>query len=214
MARTHTPPGPSYRIVHPPTKPRLGRHYAAEFLVFTLCFSTPRMPLPVESSACTPDRWRARACTHQGRIYLRVRCPHAVTAVSPARTPSWTLPIVIEEKKGKHRLSRMGFYGTLKMIFYKVSRISAGDYPPASPPTHFPSPFIPVGLATPRLSVTRLSRQILPLMRRMRSGVSALRRRRSSLPVHICCSAAVLRRCVKRNRRDLTHGPFFATSSV
>lgn len=34
----HTPPGPSYRIVHPPTEPRLGRHYAAEFLEFTLSF--------------------------------------------------------------------------------------------------------------------------------------------------------------------------------
>lgn len=37
----HTPPGPSYRIVHPPNKPRLGRHYAAEFLVFTLVFFHP-----------------------------------------------------------------------------------------------------------------------------------------------------------------------------
>lgn len=35
----------------------------------------------------------------------------------------------------------MGFYGTLKMIFYKVSRISAGDYPPVSPLTHLPSRF-------------------------------------------------------------------------
>lgn len=209
----HTPPGPSYRIVHPPTKPRLGRHYAAEFLVFTLCFSTPRMPLPVDSSACTPDRWRARACTHQGRIYLRVRCPHAVTAVSPARTPSWTLPIVTEEEKGKHRVSSMGFYGTLKMIFYKVSRISAGDYPPVSPPTHFPSAFIHVGIATPCLSLTRLSRQISPLLRRMRSGVTALRRRRFNCPC-LYCSAAVLRRYVKINRRDLTHSPFFATSSL
>lgn len=30
----------------------------------------------------------------------------------------------------------MGFYGTLKMIFYKVSRICACIEPPVSPPTH------------------------------------------------------------------------------
>lgn len=47
---------PSYRIVHPATKPRLGRHSAAEFLAFTRCFSTPRTSLPVESSACTAER--------------------------------------------------------------------------------------------------------------------------------------------------------------
>ena len=128
------------------------------FSIDAVFFSTPRMPLPAESSACSPDRWRARACTHQGRIYLRVRCPQTVTALSPARTPSWTLPIVSEEEKGKPRVSKMGFYGTLKMIFYKVSRICAGH---SRPP-----------------SLTRLSRQILPLLRRMRSGVTAPRRRR------------------------------------
>ncbi len=46
------------------------------------------MSLPRESTACTPVRWRARACSHQRRrrIYLRVRCPHPVRAISPAHT--------------------------------------------------------------------------------------------------------------------------------
>lgn len=72
----------------------------------------------------------------------------------------------------------MGFYGTLKMIFYKVSRISAGDYPPVSPLTHLPSRFIRVRFPSSCLSLTRLSGQISPLLRRMRSGVTAPRRRR------------------------------------
>lgn len=67
-------------------------------------FSSSQMSLPVESTACTPVRWRARACSHQRRrrIYLRVRCPHTVRAISPPRTQTWTSPIVTEEEKGKH----------------------------------------------------------------------------------------------------------------
>lgn len=96
----HTPPGSSHRIVHPPTESQLSRHDTAD--LFTLFFS--QMSLPGESTACTPVRWRARACSHQRRrrIYLRVRCPHSVRAISPPRTQTWTSPIVTEEGKGKH----------------------------------------------------------------------------------------------------------------
>lgn len=98
----HTPPGSSHRIVHPPTKPQLSRHDTAD--LFTLFFPSSQMSLPGESTACTPVRWRARACSHQRRrrIYLRVRCPHTVRAISPPRTQTWTSPIVTEEEKGKH----------------------------------------------------------------------------------------------------------------
>ena len=62
------------------------------------------MPSPGESTACTPVRWRARACSHQRRrrIYLRVRCPHTVRAVSPARTHARTPPIATEEQRGEN----------------------------------------------------------------------------------------------------------------
>lgn len=67
-------------------------------------FSFPlSMSLPVESTACTPVRWRARACSHQSqrRIYLRVDCPHTVRAISPPRKQVWTSPIVTEKQRKK-----------------------------------------------------------------------------------------------------------------
>lgn len=55
-----------------------------------------------ESTACTPARWRARACSHQRqrRIYLRVHCPHTVTSISPPRTQIWTSTIVTKKRGG------------------------------------------------------------------------------------------------------------------
>lgn len=80
--------------------PHLSRRDTAE-LFFPYFFL---MPSPGESTACTPVQWRARACSHQRRrrIYLRVRCPHTVRAISLPRTHIWTSPIVTEEEKGKH----------------------------------------------------------------------------------------------------------------
>lgn len=78
------------------------------FFYYFFFFSFPLlMSLPVESTACTPVRWRARACSHQSqrRIYLRVHCPHTVRAISPPRTQIWTSPIVTEKQRkkgGKH----------------------------------------------------------------------------------------------------------------
>lgn len=163
------------------------------------------MLLPEKSTACTADRWRARACSHQGRIYLRVRCPPVVTAVSPARTPSWTLPIVTEEeKRGKHRSSRMGFYGTLKMIFYKVSRITGGDDPPVSPLTRLPSRFHIRYCASRRpayLWHADLCRDC--------GGCGEVEQPPGDAALIARAYMAFRRRCVRIKRRGLTHDPFY-----
>lgn len=201
---THTPPGSSHRIVHPPTEPQFkpARHHGDLFL---LLFFNSWMPSPGESTACTPVRWRARACSHQRRrrIYLRVRCPHTVRAISPARTHARTPPIATEEERGKtHRITRMGFYGTLKMIFYKVSRVFFFFVfffclcfpPPPRRPCHLQqtsSPSLTIlmldSLVSPSLSLTRLSRQIVRPLRRMNGSEADPQRRRFNCPGPICC---------------------------
>lgn len=85
---------------HPPTFLKSTQNGEA-FSLF-ICLPPPRTSLPWESTACTPVRWRARACPHQRRIYLRVRCPHIITAISPPSIItviiSWTSPLVTEKR--------------------------------------------------------------------------------------------------------------------
>lgn len=51
----------------------------------------------------------------------------ALSELSPRRAQGFGLQRLSLRRKGEtHRITRMGFYGTLKMIFYKVSRICAG----------------------------------------------------------------------------------------
>lgn len=97
-----------------PTEPLLSRCDTAELfppltrrhtLTLSLSLCVFLMHLPGGYTACTPVRWRARACSHQRRcrIYLRVHCPpHTVTAISPPCAHIWTSPIVTEEERGKH----------------------------------------------------------------------------------------------------------------
>lgn len=77
----------------------------------------------LDSPLCTSVLWRDRACPDQSRcrIYLKVRSVRVVREYPPGR-PIWATAIYSEGNQ-PHRITTMGFYGTLKMIFYKVSRI-------------------------------------------------------------------------------------------
>lgn len=78
----------------------------------------------LDSPLCTSVLWHDWACPHQSRcrIYLKVRSVRVVREYPPGR-PIWATAIYSEGNR-PHRITTMGFYGTLKMIFYKVSRIT------------------------------------------------------------------------------------------
>ena len=200
-------------------------HTHASGIVASHCSPTDRAPV---HAGATPRRfvfifWLASfECLRRGNLpharqsgdvpeHVHIRDGVGFTWEYAALTPSEPSPqrahtlglhrLPLKSREGKtHRITRMGFYGTLKMIFYKVSRVvflcvffsSCLCFPP--PPVSPPTDILPIShdfmldsLVSPSLSLTRLSRQIVRPLRRMNSSEAGPQGRRFNCPGPICC---------------------------